>query len=322
MTAEWPHVTAVVTVYDRFEPAKRAVRSAVEQTYEPLDVIVVEDGTDVGIEEWLVERYPSVEYVRHDRNLGLAAARNTAMNRANGDFVAYLDDDDWWRPRRIEAQVRAFLELSPARRDRVGVVYCGVERRRAGRVVSYGKPENLGPMREAISEIGASTIPSSCLFPVGAIEAVGGYDEDLPSSIDHDIWMALADAGYEAVGVDEPLVVVDDEFGDGMMTNTDDRIEGVYAFVEKWRPTYREWFGPAAGDRYADRYFARVVARLAAANVVTGQWGDARRAVEAIFAKNPSHAFNATTIGYHLIEASLKRFLPARAVRAIARLAG
>jgi glycosyltransferase involved in cell wall biosynthesis len=321
-TADRPLVTAVVTTYDRPELVKRAVKSVLDQTYAPLEFLIVEDGTDSGVAAWLCETgHDAVRYVRHADNQGLAGARNTAIALADGDYIAFLDDDDAWKPDRIARQVSLLASLSPLEHRQVAVVYCGLESRQDGDVQSILHPKNDGDLAASIRDYGASTVQSACLFRRAALLNVGGYDEELPSSIDHDIWMSLAVAGYEVRAIDEPLVVSFDDFADSMMTNTDQRIRGVRMYVEKWRPTYREWFGPSAGDRYARRYFTRVVGRLAATKLVTGQIEEAARAAQAIVAEIEltDYLYTARVCATMLAETGVKRFLSPRAVRLLAR---
>lgn len=320
-TTESPLVTAVVTTYDRFEEAMRAIESVLAQTYGPVEFILVEDGTDSGIEGWIVEQgYDSVRYVRHETNQGLSGARNTAIALASGDYVAFLDDDDSWKPERIERQVSLLRSLSDAEREALGVVYCAVEVREDGRVASVIPPENQGNLREAIARDGPSTLQSTCLFSKRALLDVGGYDEALVSSVDHDIWLSLAVGGYSAETVPDPLVVSYETFADSMMTNTDERIEGVAQFVEKCRPTYVEWFGRDEADRRLQRYFARVIARLAATKLVSGNVCEARRATAALFERSDQTGYNVATLGVLTAEAAVKRFVPPALVRRLAAI--
>lgn len=317
-----PLVTAVVTTYDRPDLVKRAIESVRAQTYAPMEFLVIEDGTEVGINDWLRKNgYDDVRYVRHAENCGLAGARNTALALADGDYVAFLDDDDAWKPKRVERQVSLLASLSPAAETRVAVVYCGLESRQNGTVQSILHPQNDGELAVSIRECGASTVQSACLFRRRALLDVGGFDESLPSSIDHDIWMSLAVAGYEVRALDEPLVISFDDFADSMMTNTDQRIRGVRMYVEKWRPTYREWFGPTSGERYAQRYFAYTVGRLAATKLVTGQFDDATRAFRAIVGEVDAieMPYAARSCAWLVAETGVKRFLPPAVVRVLAR---
>ncbi|MCS3863264.1 glycosyltransferase involved in cell wall biosynthesis [Salinibacter ruber] len=277
-------VTAIVTTYDRPEQCKRALRSVRAQTYEPLEVIVVEDGTETDVQSWLDAEFPAADYIRHADNRGLAAARNTGLERASGEWVAYLDDDDEWKPERVKSQVAELQSLSPERLPEVGVVYCGVECQNSGGAVLWtSDPDNSGELRSSIQEIGASTLPSTFLFSRGALLDVGGFDESLPSSIDHDIWMSLATGGYHAITVDEPLVITYQTDQASMVTDTYPRIKGVEQYVRKWTPTYQEWYGVEEGIRYRDRYFTRVIARVVDEKIRRGNYKEAWDAIRAIF---------------------------------------
>jgi glycosyltransferase involved in cell wall biosynthesis len=277
-------VTTAVTTFDRPKMAQRAIRSVLAQTYPHLEILVVEDGSCSGIEDWIAsEAKARVRYCHHDSNRGLAAARNTGLRLANGQYIAYLDDDDTWKPDRIAKQVRLLMGLSAEDRARLGVVYCGVE-------ISYpdgyafvpNYPKNRGNLRKAIMRSGPITLSSTFLFSRDALLEVGGFDERIVSSVDHDIWMALAAADYDVHVVDEPLVVTyEGPSRLRMITNTSKRIAGVQAFVDKWMPTYQAWMGERDGIAFARRYYTRVIGHLAAQQLVLGRLRDAMLAVRA-----------------------------------------
>lgn len=316
-----PLVTAAITTYNRSQEVKRAVKSVLHQTYEPIDLVVVEDGSDNGISTWLDSEGIDAQYVRHETNRGLAAARNTATKVSRADYIAFLDDDDEWKPRRIERTVDRLRSLAEPQLETFGVVYCGTERRSNGQVLSIGHPKNEGKLKEAIMSVGVSTLPSSCLFSRAALVDVGGYDESLTSSVDHDIWMALAVGGYEAYTVDEPLVVTHNPFEASMVTDTDTRIRGVRRFVEKWTPTFEEWWGGREGRAFARKYFIRVISRLAAVKLVTGQFDEAKSSINAMLEESDGLAYPAWSLMVHVAETAIKRFLPPVAVRHVSRMA-
>ncbi|WEL16674.1 Glycosyl transferase family 2 [Halorhabdus sp. SVX81] len=267
------------------------------QTFEPREIIIVEDASETDLETWLDREVPNATYVRHEENRGLAAARNTGFNHATGEYVAYLDDDDEWKPERLERQLKVLEGPSPDEQTKLGVIYCGVERQSPeGETLSTSLPENEGNLAASIREVGASTYPSTFLFTAEALEDVGGFDESLPSSIDHDIWMQLAVAGYEARRVMDALVVTYVSDRAQMTTNTERRIAGVQQYIEKWGPTYKEWFGEAKGKAYADRYYARVIARLAATNLVSGDVWDFWIASKSIFETSEETAYNISVL--------------------------
>jgi len=306
-----PFVSAIVTTYNRPQLVKRALLSVRAQTYKSLEVIVVEDGTETGVADWLDQELPNAQYIRHKENRGLAAARNTGLEHASGEYIAYLDDDDEWKPKRIERQVTALDPLTSEHRDKIGAVYCAVERHAPdGSTKSVSYPQNRGELRASIQAIGASTLPSTFLFKREALRDVGGFDESLSSSIDHDIWMSLATNGYHAIALDEPLVISYISGRESMMTDTEPRIEGVRQYVKKWTPIYKEWFGPEKGTQYGERYFARVIARLASEKVVNLEFTEAWRAIFVIFEYSSQYQYNTLILADRICNRSVIKIFP------------
>jgi len=308
-------VTAVVTTYNRFELAKRAIRSVISQTYNSLEIIVVEDSGDSGIKEWLVQFCDqSIKYIQHPTNRGLAAARNTAINMAEGKYIAFLDDDDEWKPLRVEKQMDLIRALGEEAQKKCAVVSCCVETIiNNGKYLSIAPAGNIGNMKEAIIKDGMSTPSSTFLFSKCALQEVGGFDEGLPSSIDHDIWMSLATGGYDAWAVEEPLVV---DYGrEGrhtMMSDTAHRIKGVRMFVEKWMPSFQEWFGDAVGLKYGKRYFSRVIIHLSVNKILSGNFRAAQQALKAVFDFNDEAFYNLKMLFKQLFVRLAKRITPYR----------
>jgi glycosyltransferase involved in cell wall biosynthesis len=106
-----PQVTAAIATYNRAAYLTEAVESALAQGPVDVEVIVVDDGSTDGTSEALEPYLDRIEYVRQ-ANAGRAAARNAAIRRARGTYVAFLDSDDIWLPGKLERQVR-FMEAHP-----------------------------------------------------------------------------------------------------------------------------------------------------------------------------------------------------------------
>lgn len=111
MTSE-PSVSVVIPTYKRATLVPRAIRSVLNQTYRHLEVLVVDDCSpdDTGsvVQAIADDR---IRYLRHETNKGLAsAARNTGIRAATGEFIAFLDDDDEWRPDKLEKQIPAMKD--------------------------------------------------------------------------------------------------------------------------------------------------------------------------------------------------------------------
>lgn len=100
-------VSAVIPTLNRPDLLVRAVRSALNQTYMPLEVVVVVDGPDpVTVTTLEAMNEPRVTIIPLENNVGLAEARNIGARKCRGDWIAYLDDDDEWLPEKIAKQVQ------------------------------------------------------------------------------------------------------------------------------------------------------------------------------------------------------------------------
>jgi glycosyltransferase involved in cell wall biosynthesis len=269
-------VSVVLTTYNREELAKRAIQSILNQIYKPIEIIIVEDASESNLFNWIENIHDiPIEYIKNNKNLGLAACRNIGMRKAQGDFIAYLDDDDVWLPSRLEEQVKLILSLKDFEMEKGGCVQVGIMvLNNRGNVISIGLPVNLGNLKESIILNGVHTFSSSFLFWKNSLIEVGGFDEKIGSGIDDDIWMSLALHGYYNFGIQKPLVIVYKDNRESMMLNTEKRIQGLTNYVTKWSPIYRAWYGVKRGKEEVDRYFISVISTLAAEKLITGVWAD------------------------------------------------
>lgn len=110
-----PLVTVVITTYKGVDSINRAVESVISQTYENIEIIVVDDNglnTEAQIEtEKRVRQYSMVQYIPHEVNRNGSAARNTGLKAAKGEYVCFLDDDDFFYPERTQKVVDCFEQL-------------------------------------------------------------------------------------------------------------------------------------------------------------------------------------------------------------------
>src|SRR5262249_883170 len=122
MAAEDALVSIVIPVHNGERFISRTLASALAQTYHPIEVLVTDDGStdrSAALIEADAVRNSRIRLFRSQR-LGVAAARNLAISKARGEFIAPLDADDLWHPQKIARQVE-IMRASPAT---VGLVYC------------------------------------------------------------------------------------------------------------------------------------------------------------------------------------------------------
>ncbi len=102
-----PVVSAIIPVYNRSRSARRAIQSVLAQTCQVYELIVVDDGSTDDLAGSLSDIGDTrLRIITHDNNKGAAAARNTGVAEASGQYVAFLDSDDLWLPGKLELQLR------------------------------------------------------------------------------------------------------------------------------------------------------------------------------------------------------------------------
>jgi glycosyltransferase involved in cell wall biosynthesis len=113
-----PTVSVVIPTYNRQDMVQRAIQTALDQTYPPHEVIVVDDCSTDATRE-VVTNYgdPRVKLVARTTNGGGSAARNDGIDAATGDYVALLDSDDVWQPEKLARQVAHLDTLTAKQRD-------------------------------------------------------------------------------------------------------------------------------------------------------------------------------------------------------------
>jgi glycosyltransferase involved in cell wall biosynthesis len=197
-----PELSVVIPTRNRWPLLSgTALPSALAQGDVDLEVVVVDDGsTDDTIARLAEVTDQRVRIVRRDRSGGMAAARNAGIAAARGEWVAFLDDDDLWAPRKLRTQIDAALRAD------ADFVYAGVVAvdRASGVVGSLYLP----PADELAAKLlHACVIPAGCSNVVvrgDALREVGGFDEGFRHLADWDLWLRLSDR--RAAMCDEVLV--------------------------------------------------------------------------------------------------------------------
>lgn len=195
-------MSVIVPVYNREHIVPRALDSILAQTYEPLEIIAIDDGSTDGSRRVLEDyshRYPGVVRVVGQSNAGPAVARNTGLRRARGEYIAFLDSDDIWVQNKLELQVPLLV-------GNVGLVYSGIEEIDAlGR--SLGTVRCEADMRGDIYRhllVRNRMTGGTVLTSREVLDRVGMFDENLRAAENWDLWIRIS-REFEIDFVDLPL---------------------------------------------------------------------------------------------------------------------
>ncbi|MEO8533825.1 MAG: glycosyltransferase [Flavobacterium sp.] len=105
-----PLVSVIITTYNRSAFLDEAISSVINQTYDNIEIIVVDDGSSDNYAEAICANFSNCHYY-YKENGGLSSARNYGIVQAKGDYIAFLDDDDFWKNSKIEKQIKIVLEI-------------------------------------------------------------------------------------------------------------------------------------------------------------------------------------------------------------------
>ncbi|MDS0299648.1 glycosyltransferase family 2 protein [Halogeometricum sp. S1BR25-6] len=239
--ADDPLVTVIITTYDRPAYLRTAVETVSEQEYAPVELVVVDDCSEVPASEVLDGVSPDVhsfEIRRHSENRGANAARNTGVEAATGEYIAFLDDDDRWDPEKLSKQVARFRTVG----DDVGLVYVGRKGEMDGSVHDVVIPDPVdGDVTKAVL----------CRNVVGTQSAVmvrsdlakeTPFDERFKRWADLEWYVALSTkCEFEPIG--EALVTYEYDAHNRISDDYDNLLESYGLFVEKYRDLAAE-YGP------------------------------------------------------------------------------
>ncbi|MGI9185756.1 MAG: glycosyltransferase [Solirubrobacteraceae bacterium] len=201
MSGTGPLVSCVIPAGNAEAFVAQAIQSVLDQTYQPLECIVVDDGSTDGTAR-ILERFGRRIRVVRQSNRGVSAARNAGARAAAGDFVAFLDADDLWDPTKTERQMARF-----AAEPGLGLVYCALRRvdESGSRLSSPAAPDPATALRQTLLlEPPFVSVAQTGVVPRTVFLASGGFDERLSVAADSDLTWRLACA-HPIAAVAEPL---------------------------------------------------------------------------------------------------------------------
>jgi glycosyltransferase involved in cell wall biosynthesis len=202
-------ISIIITTYNNATTIDRAIKSGLFQTYKNIEIIIVDDcsvdKTQQLVSKW-EEAYSNIQYHRFNENKGPNSARNKGIELAKGDYIAFLDADDLWYPKKLEKQLQLFSSSSYAD---LGLVYCGLVKQYPKGFQSIKMSHQSGDVIKDIlvhNFVGGASV---VLIKREVFDDIGGFDESFylrkGGSQDYEMWVRIANS-YSFDVVEEILV--------------------------------------------------------------------------------------------------------------------
>jgi len=184
-------VSIVIPTYNRPEYLKRCIESAVNQTYQHIEILVIDDSEDRtahSMVESLKSKYlqHNIIYLHSNRG-GQGIARNNGIRRSSGEIIAFLDDDDEWLPNKLEIEMGVLNGYSyPV------AVYSGRKMMQNGSIIEVYNPMYKGAIAKELIKITNYISFPALIFAKSILKEVGLIDPDLKSAADWDFNIRLS----------------------------------------------------------------------------------------------------------------------------------
>ena len=257
-----PLVTIGITCYNAADTIARAIESANDQDYRNCEILVVDDYSQDNSAE-IAASCANVRLIRHEKNMGVAAARNTIIAEARGQFIAFFDDDDISMRNRVSVQMNSIFDYE--RQSGAQLVSCwasGWKQYDNGYRAEFsaiGSRPKVPVGRDVVNYqlymgrrdgvfFGGGTPSCSMMARRDVFVAAGGYDPVMKRIEDSDLSIRLGLAGCHFIGCPEQLVIQSASTGHDKRPEVG--LQSELALIDK----YRGEFNPPARYDYARKW--------------------------------------------------------------------
>lgn len=274
-----PKVSVVIPTFNRCELVQLAIDSVLSQTFQDLEIIVVDDGSTDGTDQALQKYGSQIKYVFQD-NAGESVAREQGVALSSGEYIAFLDSDDIWLPEKLARQIDVLIT-----HPRVGFVYCWaymIDSRGSHLPrppLGYGLNPSVMTLGQLLENNYIVAPGSSLVIRREVYDAAHGYDQMIQFAEDWDLCLRLA-VRHEFACVAIPLVEVRLhtrgwlQKRDNLERMLDDHLRIIDNFIQ-YLPAPTDELMRSATNSKANRY-----ARVAFEHLAYGQTREGRERLE------------------------------------------
>lgn len=222
-------ISVIIPTHNRSGMLKRAIDSALRQTYKNIEIIVVDDGSTDDTKdtvEYYCAAFNNIKYIKNATALGACNARNKGIELAKGEFVSGLDDDDEFTPDRIENLVKCYNDdYAFVCSDIIVIVTSGSYILTSKEYISFN------------DLLWGNIAGSQVLVRRERMLSLNSFNENLPSGQDWDMWLRLTKKYGQAKRVKEALYIMHTEHEEQRITTSSKRKKG-YLMVYKTYKTF------------------------------------------------------------------------------------
>ncbi len=218
-------VSVIITTKNRKNLLRRAIDSVLNQSYKDFEIIIVDDGSTDNthlIANEYVKNYQNITYIKNETSMGACFARNTGITAAKGKFITGLDDDDEFMPERLQKMIDLYDEKYSFICSEMLIIEKDRSRVSSGkRIITF--EDNLWK----------NTVGTQVLVEKKRIQSIGGFDEELPNSQDHDMWLRLLKKYGPAYKYNKPLYIWHTEHDNPRIGTSKKRLTGFMKVYNK-----------------------------------------------------------------------------------------
>ena len=195
-------ISVIIPVYNRTDFVREAIQSALDQTYENIEIIVVNDGSTDKNTIKIIDEFKQKILIINQENKGVSAARNTGIDHSSCDWLAFLDSDDLWLPEKLKRQMNFFIENPNAHICQTEEIWIKngkqifpkkKHKKRSGMIFKHCLPLCI-------------VSPSAVMIHRSLFDEIGTFDESLTACEDYDLWLRIS-CKYPIYLLDEPLII-------------------------------------------------------------------------------------------------------------------
>lgn len=256
-------ISIIIPAYNSAKYISLAVKSVLNQTYQDFELLIIDDGSTDNTKE-IIESFKDkrIEYI-YQNNTGAASARNTGIKKAKGEYIAFLDADDRWKPDKLARQIKE-ITCNPETAmiySAIEIIYEEISDTKTVRFKKYNNNDFIKSL--LVDPFKSIPLPSTVLIKKSSLHKAGEFNSDYFTGEDWDLWLRVASFG-ECRYIDEVLVTKLTH--SSSITNSMDleltgktHFELLNNFFEK-NPSFNSLKNRAYSNVYYDlacRYFAR-----------------------------------------------------------------